>query len=107
MFGYSDLVVDPRNFVWMRDAGCPVTADVTHALQQPVRAPTLKILQGTVVARCTWPGRRCRHPMLANTFCQCFQFTAAVLPVSMHPRNSNHTPASLASVYPTKRRLDL
>ena len=39
MFGYSDLVVDPRNFVWMRDAGCPVTADITHALQQPVRAP--------------------------------------------------------------------
>ena len=37
MFGYSDLVVDPRNLVWMRDAGCPVTADVTHALQQPVR----------------------------------------------------------------------
>ena len=28
MFGYSDLIVDPRNFV---------TADVTHALQQPVR----------------------------------------------------------------------
>jgi 2-dehydro-3-deoxyphosphooctonate aldolase (KDO 8-P synthase) len=35
MFGYSDLIVDPRNFVLMRDAGCPVTADVTHALQQP------------------------------------------------------------------------
>mmetsp|Transcript_12547 Transcript_12547/g.37689 ORF Transcript_12547/g.37689 Transcript_12547/m.37689 type:complete len:305 (+) Transcript_12547:190-1104(+) len=35
MFGYSDLVVDPRNFVLMRDANCPVTADVTHALQQP------------------------------------------------------------------------
>ena len=35
MFGYSDLVVDPRNLVLMRDAGCPVTADITHALQQP------------------------------------------------------------------------
>ena len=35
MFGYSDLVVDPRNLVLMRDAGCPITADVTHALQQP------------------------------------------------------------------------
>ncbi|KAL6784529.1 hypothetical protein ACKKBF_B02155 [Auxenochlorella protothecoides x Auxenochlorella symbiontica] len=35
MFGYSDLIVDPRNFVLMRDAGVPVTADVTHALQQP------------------------------------------------------------------------
>lgn len=35
MFGYTDLVVDPRNLVWMRDAQCPVVADVTHALQQP------------------------------------------------------------------------
>jgi 3-deoxy-D-manno-octulosonic acid (KDO) 8-phosphate synthase len=35
MFGYSDLIVDPRNFVLMRDAACPVTADITHALQQP------------------------------------------------------------------------
>jgi 3-deoxy-D-manno-octulosonic acid (KDO) 8-phosphate synthase len=40
MFGYSDLVVDPRNFVLMRDAGCPVTADVTHALQQPAGGGT-------------------------------------------------------------------
>lgn len=40
MFGYSDLVVDPRNFVLMRDAGCPVTADVTHALQQPAGGDT-------------------------------------------------------------------
>lgn len=35
MFGYSDLIVDPRNLVLMRDANCPVMADVTHALQQP------------------------------------------------------------------------
>eukprot|EP00193_Tetraselmis_chui_P017765 CAMPEP_0177771038 /NCGR_PEP_ID=MMETSP0491_2-20121128/11313_1 /TAXON_ID=63592 /ORGANISM="Tetraselmis chuii, Strain PLY429" /LENGTH=303 /DNA_ID=CAMNT_0019288429 /DNA_START=103 /DNA_END=1014 /DNA_ORIENTATION=+ len=35
MVGYSDLIVDPRNLVWMRDAECPVVADVTHALQQP------------------------------------------------------------------------
>lgn len=35
MFGYTDLVVDPRNLVLMRDADCPVTCDVTHALQQP------------------------------------------------------------------------
>lgn len=39
MFGYSDLVVDPRNLVLMRDAKCPVTADVTHSLQQPAGAP--------------------------------------------------------------------
>jgi len=35
MFGYSDLVLDPRNLVWMRDAECPVVADVTHSLQRP------------------------------------------------------------------------
>jgi len=35
MFGYSDLIVDPRNLVWMRDANCPVVADITHSLQQP------------------------------------------------------------------------
>ena len=35
MYGYSDLVVDPRNLVLMRDAGCPITVDIPHALQQP------------------------------------------------------------------------
>ena len=35
MFGYSDLVVDPRNIVRMRDTGCPIVADITHSLQQP------------------------------------------------------------------------
>ena len=34
-YGYSDLVVDMRNIPLMRDAGCPVVADVTHSLQQP------------------------------------------------------------------------
>jgi len=35
MFGYGDLVLDPRNLMWLRDANCPVVADVTHSLQQP------------------------------------------------------------------------
>ncbi|KAL6495710.1 hypothetical protein OROGR_030273 [Orobanche gracilis] len=35
MFGYNDLIVDPRNFEWMREANCPVVADITHSLQQP------------------------------------------------------------------------
>ncbi|KAK4484947.1 hypothetical protein RD792_007552 [Penstemon davidsonii] len=46
MFGYNDLIVDPRNFEWMREANCPVAsflnwinipqvADITHSLQQP------------------------------------------------------------------------
>ena len=34
-FGYTDLVVDPRNLHWMRSAGGLVSADVTHSLQQP------------------------------------------------------------------------
>ncbi|KAK8958789.1 2-dehydro-3-deoxyphosphooctonate aldolase [Platanthera guangdongensis] len=35
MFGYHDLIVDPRNLEWIRDANCPVVADITHSLQQP------------------------------------------------------------------------
>ncbi|GFS37107.1 aldolase-type TIM barrel family protein [Actinidia rufa] len=35
MFGYNDLIVDPRNFEWMREANCPIVADITHSLQQP------------------------------------------------------------------------
>ncbi|KAL0306088.1 UNVERIFIED_CONTAM: 2-dehydro-3-deoxyphosphooctonate aldolase [Sesamum radiatum] len=35
MFGYNDLIVDPRNLEWLREADCPVVADITHSLQQP------------------------------------------------------------------------
>ncbi|KAJ3693356.1 hypothetical protein LUZ60_008836 [Juncus effusus] len=35
MFGYNDLIVDPRNFEWLRESNCPVVADITHSLQQP------------------------------------------------------------------------
>ncbi|GAB2243639.1 hypothetical protein Droror1_Dr00023767 [Drosera rotundifolia] len=35
MFGYHDLIVDPRNLEWMRKANCPVVADITHSLQKP------------------------------------------------------------------------
>ncbi|XP_052178176.1 2-dehydro-3-deoxyphosphooctonate aldolase [Diospyros lotus] len=35
MFGYNDLIVDPRNLELMREANCPVVADITHSLQQP------------------------------------------------------------------------
>ena len=34
-FGYTDLVVDYRNIVWMKEHGTPVIMDCTHALQQP------------------------------------------------------------------------
>lgn len=33
-FGYNDLVVDPRSFYLMRQAGYPVVFDVTHAIRR-------------------------------------------------------------------------
>lgn len=35
MFGYGDLIVDARNLIAMRDACCPIVADITHSLQLP------------------------------------------------------------------------
>ena len=36
MFGYQDLIVDPRSLPEMKDAcHCPVIMDITHSLQQP------------------------------------------------------------------------
>ncbi len=32
-FGYDELVVDPRTFGVLRDLGCPVLFDVTHAIR--------------------------------------------------------------------------
>ena len=34
-FGHGDLVLDPRNLVWMRAAGAPVFYDCTHTVQWP------------------------------------------------------------------------
>jgi 2-dehydro-3-deoxyphosphooctonate aldolase (KDO 8-P synthase) len=34
-FGYHDLVVDFRNLPRLRELGCPVILDATHAVQQP------------------------------------------------------------------------
>lgn len=64
MMGYSDLIVDPRNFVLMRDAGCPVTSDVTHSLQQPAG----KALEGGGVAS---GGLRELIPTIARTSVVC------------------------------------
>ncbi|KAL0826177.1 hypothetical protein Bca101_049854 [Brassica carinata] len=60
MFGYNDLIVDPRNFEWMREANCPVVADITHALQQPAG----KKLEGGGVAS---GGLRELIPCIART----------------------------------------
>lgn len=34
-FGYNNLVVDMRSFVWMREQGHPVVFDATHSVQRP------------------------------------------------------------------------
>ena len=34
-FGYQDLVVDPRNLIWLKSETNKVTMDITHCLQQP------------------------------------------------------------------------
>lgn len=35
MFGYTDMIVDFRNLVWMKEQNLPVIMDCTHSLQQP------------------------------------------------------------------------
>jgi 2-dehydro-3-deoxyphosphooctonate aldolase (KDO 8-P synthase) len=37
MFGYNDLIVDPRNLVWLRSNANLVSMDITHCLQQPAQ----------------------------------------------------------------------
>jgi 2-dehydro-3-deoxyphosphooctonate aldolase (KDO 8-P synthase) len=43
-FGYQDLVVDPRNLVWLKSDTNLVSMDITHCLQQPSQ----KMADGTV-----------------------------------------------------------
>lgn len=43
-FGYQDLVVDPRNLIWLRSDTNKVSMDITHCLQQPAQ----KSIDGTV-----------------------------------------------------------
>lgn len=67
MFGYSDLIVDPRNFELMRDANCPVTADVTHSLQQPAgRALEVRLLGRGKRARTR--RRRCMRQLACSYY---------------------------------------
>lgn len=35
MFGYNDLIVDPRNLIWLKSNTNLVMMDITHCLQQP------------------------------------------------------------------------
>ena len=43
-FGYQDLVVDPRNLIWLKSDTNLVSMDITHCLQQPSQ----KMADGTV-----------------------------------------------------------
>lgn len=43
-FGYQDLVVDPRNLIWLKSESNLVSMDITHCLQQPSQ----KMSDGTV-----------------------------------------------------------
>ena len=43
-FGYQDLVVDPRNLIWLKSETNKVSMDITHCLQQPSQ----KMADGTV-----------------------------------------------------------
>jgi len=36
-FGYHDLVVDPRNLIWLKNKNNLVSMDITHCLQQPAQ----------------------------------------------------------------------
>ena len=46
MYGFQDLVVDPRSLVWLRSATNLVSMDITHCLQQPAQIQS----DGTVKA---------------------------------------------------------
>ena len=45
-YGYQDLVVDPRNLIWLKSETNLVTMDITHCLQRPAQ----KMPDGTVKA---------------------------------------------------------
>ena len=45
-FGYQDLIVDPRNLIWLKSDTNLVSMDITHCLQQPAQ----KHADGTVKA---------------------------------------------------------
>lgn len=45
-FGYQDLVVDPRNLIWLKSDTNLVSMDITHCLQ----APAQKMEDGTIKA---------------------------------------------------------
>jgi 2-dehydro-3-deoxyphosphooctonate aldolase (KDO 8-P synthase) len=45
-FGYQDIIVDPRNLIWLKSETNLVSMDITHCLQQPAQ----KSSDGTIKA---------------------------------------------------------
>jgi 2-dehydro-3-deoxyphosphooctonate aldolase (KDO 8-P synthase) len=46
MYGYQDLIVDPRNLIWLKSETNKVSMDITHCLQRPAQ----KMPDGTIKA---------------------------------------------------------
>jgi len=46
MYGYNDLIVDPRNLIWLKSSSNLVSMDITHCLQQPAQVQQ----DGTIIA---------------------------------------------------------
>ena len=46
MYGYNDLIVDPRNLIWLKSQSNLVSMDITHCLQQPAQLQQ----DGTIIA---------------------------------------------------------
>ena len=46
MYGFHDLVVDPRSLIWLKSNSNLVSMDITHCLQQPAKV----MADGTICA---------------------------------------------------------
>jgi 2-dehydro-3-deoxyphosphooctonate aldolase (KDO 8-P synthase) len=57
-FGYQDLVVDPRNLVWLKSDTNLVSMDITHCLQQPSQVqPDGTVKSGGLRELIPWMGK--------------------------------------------------
>lgn len=57
-FGYQDLVVDPRNLVWLKSDTNLVSMDITHCLQQPSQTqPDGTVKSGGLRELIPWMGK--------------------------------------------------
>jgi 2-dehydro-3-deoxyphosphooctonate aldolase (KDO 8-P synthase) len=60
-FGYQDLIVDPRNLIWLKSNSNLVSMDITHCLQQPAqKMPDGTIKAGGLREFIPWMGKMAR-----------------------------------------------